>query len=81
MKIKMFDLKIITVNDKKADEKKENNLLEYIEAIIELFKLNSNNLSLTNTIEIFVFYQLIELNHYFELVYQKMSLSIILLVI
>lgn len=77
----MFDLKIITVNDKKADEKKENNLLEYIEAIIELFKLNSNNLSLTNTIEIFVFYQLIELNHYFELVYQKMSLSIILLVI
>ena len=77
----MFDLKIITVNDKKADEKKENNLLEYIEANIELFKLNSNNLSLTNTIEIFVFYQLIELNHYFELVYQKMSLSIILLVI
>ena len=52
----MFDLKIFTVNEKDLkNHNKDNNLLEYIEANIELYKLNSNNLSLTNTIETFRF--------------------------
>ena len=52
----MFDLKIFTANEKDLkNHNKDNNLLEYIEANIELYKLNSNNLSLTNTIETFRF--------------------------
>ena len=49
----MFDLKVIT--EKKISNKDSNNLYEYIEGRIELYKLNSNNLSLTNTIETFRF--------------------------
>ena len=53
----MFDLKIITLNEKepKSESKENNNLLQYIEANIELYKLNSNSLSLTNQIETFRF--------------------------
>ena len=53
----MFDLKIITYNEKelKPENKDNNNLLEYIEANIELYKVNSNSLSLTNEVETFRF--------------------------
>ena len=53
----MFDLKIITYNEKelKPENKDNNNLLEYIEANIELYKVNSNSLSLTNDVETFRF--------------------------
>ena len=53
----MFDLKIITLNEKepKSESKENNNLLQYIEANIELYKLNSNSLSPTNQIETFRF--------------------------
>ena len=49
----MFDLKIIS--EKEIKNKESNNLYEYIEGRVELYKLNSNNLSLTNTIETFRF--------------------------
>ena len=49
----MFDLKVIT--EKEIKNKESNNLYEYIEGTVELYKLNSNNLSLTNTIETFRF--------------------------
>ena len=53
----MFDLKIICSNKKelKFDNNENNNLLEYIEAEIELYKLNTNSLSLTDNIETFRF--------------------------
>lgn len=54
----MFDLKVICINEKdhpKLDNKENNNLLEYIQANIELYKVNSNSLSLTNNIETFRF--------------------------
>ena len=53
----MFDLKVIILNEKeqKSESKDNNNLLQYIEANIELYKLNSNSLSLTNKIETFRF--------------------------
>ena len=54
----MFDLKIITSNEKELkNENKDNNnnLLENIEANIELYKVNSNSLSLTNEVETFRF--------------------------
>ena len=49
----MFDLKVIT--EKEIKNQENNNLYEYIEGRKELYKLNSNNLSLTNTIETFRF--------------------------
>ena len=49
----MFDLKVIC--EKEIENKESNNLYEYIEGRIELYKLISNNLSLTNTIETFRF--------------------------
>ena len=49
----MFDLKVIT--EKEIKNKESNNLYEYIEGRVELYKLNSNNLSLTNNIETFRF--------------------------
>ena len=49
----MFDLKVIS--EKEIKNKESNNLYEYIERTVELYKLNSNNLSLTNTIETFRF--------------------------
>ena len=49
----MFDLKVIS--EKEIKNKESNNLYEYIEGRVELYKLNSNNLSLTNTIETFRF--------------------------
>jgi hypothetical protein len=49
----MFDLKVIS--EKEIKNKDSNNLYEYIDGRIELYKLNSNNLSLTNTIETFRF--------------------------
>ena len=49
----MFDLKVIC--QKEINDKESNNLFEYIEGKVELFKVNSNNLSLTNTIETFRF--------------------------
>ena len=49
----MFDLKVISEKEIKNNE--SNNLYEYIEGRVELYKLNSNNLSLTNTIETFRF--------------------------
>ena len=53
----MFDLRIICSNKKeeKSDNNENNNLLEYIEAEIELYKLNSNSLSPTDNIETFRF--------------------------
>ena len=42
----MFDLKVIC--QKEINDKESNNLFEYIEGKVELFKVNSNNLSLTN---------------------------------
>ena len=53
----MFDLKIICSDKKelKFDNNENNNLLEYIEAEIELYKLNTNSLSLTDNIETFRF--------------------------
>ena len=50
----MFDLKIYTINQKES-KFHDKELLEYIDANIELYKLNSNNLSLTNNIETFRF--------------------------
>ena len=47
----MFDLKVIS--DKEI--KNSNNLLEYIEGKVELYKLNSKSLSIANTIETFRF--------------------------
>ena len=49
----MFDLKVIC--QKEINDKESNNLFEYIDGKVELFKVNSNNLSLTNTIETFRF--------------------------
>ena len=49
----MFDLKVIC--EKEIENKESNNLYEYIEGRIELYKLISDNLSLTNTIETFRF--------------------------
>ena len=49
----MFDLKVIS--EKEIKNKESNNLYEYIEGRVELYKLNSNNLSLTNNIETFRF--------------------------
>ena len=49
----MFDLKIIC--EKEIKNKDSNNLFEYIDGKVELYKLNSNTLSLTNTIETFRF--------------------------
>ena len=49
----MFDLKVIS--EKEIKNKESNNLYEYIDGRVELYKLNSNNLSLTNTIETFRF--------------------------
>jgi hypothetical protein len=49
----MFDLKVIC--QKEINDKESNNLFEYIEGKVELFKVNSNNLSLTNTLETFRF--------------------------
>ena len=49
----MFDLKIIS--EKEIKNKDTNNLYEYIEGKIELYKLYSKNISLTNTIETFRF--------------------------
>ena len=49
----MFDLKIIC--EKEIQNKESDNLYEYIEGRIELYKLISTNLSLTNTIETFRF--------------------------
>ena len=54
----MFDLQIIYTNQKEENsDKKENNedLLNYVGGTIELYKVNSNNLSLTNNIETFRF--------------------------
>ena len=53
----MFDLKIICSNEKesKSENKDSNNLLEYIQGNIELYRINSNSLSLTNNIETFRF--------------------------
>ena len=49
----MFDLKVIS--EKEIKNKESNNLYEQIEGTVELYKLNSNNLYLTNTIETFRF--------------------------
>ena len=53
----MFDLEIICTNekDKKIETKDTNDLLQNIEAYIKLYKVNSNDLSLTNIIETFRF--------------------------
>ena len=53
----MFDLEIICTNekDKKIESKDNNDLLQNIEANIKLYKVNSNELSLTNIIETFRF--------------------------
>ena len=49
----MFDLKVIC--EKEIENKESNNLYEFIDGRIELYKLISDNLSLTNTIETFRF--------------------------
>ena len=59
----MFDLKVIT--EKEIKNKESNNLYEYIEGRVELYKLNSNNLSLTNTIETFRFFSFIRTKYLF----------------